>query len=237
MPGFPEPVVNAAEPLAVQGAARNTPEKDKQAGNSMKLITSIGPNPHVVRMFMAERGIELPTEEINITAGENRKAPYLSTNPAGQSPCLVLDDGAVVTEITAICEYLDEVFPGEPLMGDTAEARAQNRRWTRWVDLNVAEPMGNGFRYAEGLAMFKDRMRCLPDAAPGLKACAQDKLKFLDAQLADRPYVAGDTFGLADILLFCFQAFGNVIGQPVDPTLTNYAAWFAKVGERPSAKA
>lgn len=203
----------------------------------MKLITSIGPNPHVVRMFMAERGIDIPAEEIDIRAGDNRKAPYLATNPAGQSPCLMLDDGSVVTEILAICEYLDETFPGERLMGNTPEARAQNRRWIRWVDLNIVEPMACGFRYSEGLAMFSDRMRCLPDAAPGLKACAQDKIEFLDTQLADRPFVAGDTFGLADILLFCFQAFGNVVGQPVNPERKNYADWFAKVGERPSAKA
>jgi glutathione S-transferase len=147
----------------------------------MKLITSVGPNPHVVRMFMAERGIDIPLEELDIRAGDNRKEPFLKTNPAGQSPCLVLDDGSVVTEITAICEYLDEKFPGEKLMGDTPEERAQNRRWTRWVDLNIVEPLTNGFRYSEGLPMFKDRMRCLPEAADGLKACAQDKIKFLDA--------------------------------------------------------
>ncbi len=203
----------------------------------MKLITSVGPNPHVVRMFMAERGIDIPAEEIDIRAGENRKPPYLKTNPAGQSPCLVLDDGSVVTEITAICEYLDETFPGEKLMGDTPEARAQNRRWTRWVDLNIVEPLTNGFRYSEGLPMFKDRMRCLPEAADGLKACAQDKIKFLDGRLADQPYIAGDKFSLADVLLFCFQAFGNTVGQPLNPEFRNYAAWFAKVGERPSAKA
>nr|WP_321359022.1 glutathione S-transferase family protein [uncultured Hyphomonas sp.] len=203
----------------------------------MKLITSVGPNPHVVRMFMAERGIDIPTEEIDIRAGENREAPFLKTNPAGQSPCLVLDDGSVVTEITAICEYLDETFPGEKLMGDTPEARAQNRRWTRWVDLNIVEPLTNGFRYSEGLPMFKDRMRCLPEAADGLKACAQDKIKFLDGRLADQPYIAGDKFSLADVLLFCFQAFGNTVGQPLNPEFRNYAAWFAKVGERPSAKA
>jgi glutathione S-transferase len=203
----------------------------------MKLINSVGPNPHVVRMFMAERGIDIPLEELDIQKGLNRQEPYLKTNPAGQTPCLVLDDGSVVTEITAICEYLDEKFPGDRLMGDTPEARAQNRRWTRWVDLNIVEPMGNGFRSSEGLPMFKDRMRCIPEAADGLKACAQDKIKFLDARLAEQPYVAGDEFGLADILLFCFQAFGNVVGQPVNPEFKNYAAWFAKVGERPSAKA
>ncbi|MCA8891587.1 MAG: glutathione S-transferase family protein [Hyphomonas sp.] len=203
----------------------------------MKLINSVGPNPHVVRMFMAERGIDIPLEELDIQKGLNRQEPYLKTNPAGQTPCLVLDDGSVVTEITAICEYLDEKFPGDRLMGDTPEARAQNRRWTRWVDLNIVEPMGNGFRSSEGLPMFKDRMRCIPEAADGLKACAQDKIKFLDARLAEQPYVAGTEFGLADILLFCFQAFGNVVGQPVNPEFKSYAAWFAKVGERPSAKA
>ena len=203
----------------------------------MKLINSVGPNPHVVRMFMAERGIDIPMEELDIQKGLNRQEPYLKTNPAGQTPCLVLDDGSVVTEITAICEYLDEKFPGKKLMGDTPEERAQNRRWTRWVDLNTVEPLGNGFRFSEGLPMFKDRMRCIPEAADGLKACAQDKIKFLDARLADQPYVAGDDFGLADILLFCFQAFGNAVGQPVNPEFKNYAAWFAKVGERPSAKA
>ena len=203
----------------------------------MKLINSIGPNPHTVRMFMAERGIEIPLEDLDIQKGLNRQEAYLKTNPAGQTPCLVLDDGSVVTEITAICEYLDEKFPGDRLMGDTPEARAQNRRWTRWVDLNIVEPMATGFRSSEGLPMFQDRMRCLPEASDGLKACAQDKIKFLDARLADQPYVAGNEFGLADILLFCFQAFGNVVGQPVNPEFKNYAAWFAKIGERPSAKA
>ena len=203
----------------------------------MKLINSVGPNPHVVRMFMAERGIDIPMEELDIQKGLNRQEPYLKTNPAGQTPCLVLDDGSVVTEITAICEYLDEKFPGKKLMGDTPEERAQNRRWTRWVDLNIVEPLGNGFLFSEGLPMFKDRMRCIPEAADGLKACAQDKIEFLDARLADQPYVAGNEFSLADILLYCFQAFGNVIGQPLNPEFKNYAAWFAKVGERPSAKA
>jgi glutathione S-transferase len=203
----------------------------------MKFITSVGPNPHVVRMFMAERGIELPSETIDLRSGENRAEPYLKVNPAGQSPALVLDDGSVVTEITAICEYLDETQPGTPLLGDTAEARAQSRRWTRWVDLNICEPMANGFRFAEGLPMFESRMRCLPEAAPGLKACAQDKLAWLDERLATQDYIGGDNFGLTDIMLYCFQAFGNVVGQPLDPKLANVSAWFERVKARPSAAA
>jgi len=186
-------------------------------------------------MFMAERGIELPSETIDLRVGENRTEPYLSINPAGQSPTLVLDDGSVVTEITAICEYLDETQPGDPLFGDSAEERAQSRRWTRWVDLNVCEPMTNGFRYAEGLPMFESRMRCLPEAAAGLKACAQDKLAWLDARLAGQDYIGGDSFGMADIVLYCFQAFGNAVGQPLDPALVNLGAWFERVAARPSA--
>ena len=201
----------------------------------MKLYTSIGPNPHVVRMFMAERGITLPTQDVDIVKGANLGEPYLSVNPAAQSPALELDDGSIITEIWPICEYLDETHTGDSLFGATPEKRAQTRRWTRWTDLNVLEPMTNGFRFAEGLAMFKDRTRCLPDAAPGLKARAQDKLAFLDGQLATRDHIAGDVFSFADIMLFCFQAFGNQIGQPLNPELKNLAAWFERVGARPSA--
>lgn len=203
----------------------------------MKLYNSIGPNPHTVRMFMAERGIEIPTVELDLMAGENRAEPYLSTNPAGQSPALELDDGAIVTEITAICEYLDETAPGESLIGATPEERAQTRRWTRWADLNIVEPLANGFRFSEGLPLFKDRMRCLPEAADGLKACAQDKLEFLDRQLATRDYVAGDRFTLADVLLFAFLAFGENVGQPLNRDLEHLAAWYDRVKARPSAAA
>ncbi len=203
----------------------------------MKLINSVGPNPHVVRMFMAERGISLPLEDIDILKGQNREAGYLKTNPAGQSPTLVLDDGTVIAEITAICEYLDETQPGDSLIGKTAEERAQTRRWTRWCDLNIVEPLTNGFRYSEGLPIFESRFRCLPEAAAGLKAKAQDGLTFLDAQLAARTFVAGEKFTLADVLLFCFLAFGGAVGQPLNPELKNVGRWYVEVGARPSAKA
>ncbi|WP_300393691.1 glutathione S-transferase family protein [Henriciella sp.] len=201
----------------------------------MKLYTSVGPNPHVVRMFMAERGISIPTEEIDIMKGDNRQAPYLEKNPHGQSPALFLDDGTLITEITAICEYLDETQPGESLIGSTPEDRAQTRRWTRWVDLKIVEPLTTAFRGAEGLPMFKDRMRCLPEAAEGLKAFTQDNIAFLDKQLASRDYVAGERFTLADILLYCFLAFGEQVGQPLNRDFKNVAAWFDRVAQRESA--
>ena len=203
----------------------------------MKLYNSVGPNPQVVRTFMAERGIAVPLEDVDIMGGANRQAEYLKVNPAGQLPALELDDGSILTEITVICEYLDETHPGEPLMGKTPEERALVRSWTRWADLNVCEPLANGFRFSEGLPLFQDRMRCVPEAAPGLKACAQDKLEWLDGQLGDRAFLAGETFTLADILLSSFLAFGEQVGQPLNRDLKTLSAWYDRCQARESAKA
>ncbi|MDP2122933.1 MAG: glutathione S-transferase family protein [Parvibaculum sp.] len=203
----------------------------------MKFYNSIGPNPRVVKMFMQEKGIKLPFVEIDLMAGENRQEPYLAKNPSGQAPALELDDGTVLAEITAICEYLDEKFPGGNLIGTTPEERAETRMWTRRVDLNVCEPMANGFRFSEGLPLFQNRMRCLPEAADGLKAIAQDKLAWLDKLMAGREFLAGKRLTLADILLFGFLDFGAVVGQPINPELKNVSAWFERMKARPSAAA
>jgi len=203
----------------------------------MKLYTSVGPNPRVVKMFMAEKGMTLPLTEVDIRGGENRQPPFnTAVNPAGQSPALELDDGSVVSEITAICEYLEEKQPSPPLIGTTAEERVATRMWTRRVDLKICEPLANGFRFGEGFPMFEKRMRCLPEASPGLKAIAKDGEQWLEGQLNGQ-WIAGDRFTLADILLFAFIDFGNVVGQPLDPGYAKLNAWFARVKERPSAAA
>lgn len=203
----------------------------------MKFYNSIGPNPRVVKMFMQEKGINIPFVEVDLMQGENRKEPFLSKNPAGQLPALELEDGSVIAEITAICEYLDEKFPGDSLIGKTAEERAETRMWTRRVDLNICEPMTSGFRYAEGLPLFENRMRCLPEAAAGLKAIAQDKLGWLDGLMESKEFLAGKRLTLADILLFGFLDFGAVVGQPINPEHKNIVAWFERMKARPSAAA
>lgn len=204
----------------------------------MKFYTSVGPNPRVVKLFMAEKGITLPEVEIDLRGGENRRPPYSTEiNPAGQTPALALDDGSVLTEVTVICEYLDEKFPGGNLIGSTAEERATTRMWVRRVDLKICEPLANGFRFAEGLALFEPRMRCLPDAAPGLKAIAQDGIEWLNAQLGDKPFIAGDRLTLADILLFAMLEFGIAVGQPLNPANTNITRWIEAMRARPSATA
>jgi glutathione S-transferase len=203
----------------------------------MKLYTSIGPNPRVVKMFLAEKGLEIPRVEVDLMGGENRKPPYTTqVNPAGQSPALELEDGSVLTEITAICEYLEERHPNPPLIGTTPEERAKARMWTRRIDLKICEPMANGFRFSEGLRMFENRLRCLPEAAPGLKAMAKDGEEWLEANFVG-PWIAGDRFTLADILLFCFIEFGGQVGQPLDPGFKKLAEWFGRVKARESAAA
>ncbi|HVR28566.1 MAG TPA: glutathione S-transferase family protein [Thermoanaerobaculia bacterium] len=203
----------------------------------MKLYNSLGPNPRVVRMFMSEKGISIPFEEVDIRGAANRREPYLQKNAAGQLPALELDNGRCITEVTAICEYLEDMQPKPPLVGSTPEEKAETRMWTRRIDLGICEPMANGFRYAEGLEMFKDRMRVLPEAAAGLKACAQDKLAWLDGLMDGKTWIAGDRFTLADIHLYCFLDFAAGVGQPLDPENARVQAWFDRVAARPSAAA
>jgi len=203
----------------------------------MKLYNSIGPNPKAVRMFMAEKGIELPKVEVDLMGGENRREPYLTKNPSGQLPCLELDDGKVVAEITAICEYLDEKFPGPTLIGKTPEERAETRMWARRIDLNIVEPMANGFRFSDGIKMFETRVHVIPQAAEDLKQIAREKLAWLDRLMAGKTYVCGERLSLADILLYAFLEFGGRVGQKLDPGLTTLAAWYERMKARPSAKA
>jgi len=205
----------------------------------MLLYDSIGPNPKVVRMFMAERGNSpIPTETIDLRGGENRREPYLSRNPAGQCPALVLDNGSVLAEITAICEYLDEIGPaGKTLIGGTPEERAETRMWTRRIDLNIVEPMANGFRYSDGIKMFENRIHCIPAAGADLKAIAQEKLTWLDGLIAGRSFIAGERLTLADILLFAFVEFGASVRQPLNEANKNIVAWHGRMKARPSAAA
>jgi glutathione S-transferase len=203
----------------------------------MKMYNSIGPNPHMVRMFIAEKGLDIPMEDVDIMAGANRQADFLKVNPSGQCPALITDSGDLVSEITAICEYLEELNPTPSLIGSTPGERAETRMWTRRVDIGVCEPMANGFRYGEGLKLFESRMRCLPEASDGLKALAQDGLAWLDGQLAGKTWVCGDRFSMADILLFSWTNFFSGAGQPLNPDLKSIGAWFERAKARPSASA
>jgi glutathione S-transferase len=203
----------------------------------MKLYDSFGPNPRGLRMFLLEKGIDLPRVEVDLLGGENRQRPYTDRNPGGQIPALELDDGRVIAETVPIFEFLEERHPKPALIGTTPEERAETRMWQRRVELNVTEHLYNGFRYAEGIELFRSRMRVLPEAAEGLKAIVRDKLAWLDGLMEGRPFLAGNRFTIADIILYVALDFGASVGQAPDPGLRRLASWMARVAERPSAKA
>lgn len=204
----------------------------------MILYESIGPNPRVVKMFLAEKGMTVETRTVDIMKGDNRQAEFRGVNPGGTTPALVLDNGKTISETVAICEYLEEVQPEPALIGRTPEERACTRMWVRRIDLTVNEPMTTGFRAAEGRPMFEPRMRVMPEsAAAELKAAASDGLAWIEGQLGDRPWIAGDAFSLADIVLFAFVEFGGLVGQPLPVGLPKLAAWRGRVAERKSASA
>lgn len=203
----------------------------------MKLYTSIGPNPRFVRMFIAEKGLDLPQVQVDIIAGENRRAPFLALNSGGTTPVLELDSGVALAETVAICEYLEERYPQQPLIGASAEQRAVTRMWVRRVEINVTQPMTAGFRGAEGFGLFKDRVRCLPQASADLKTAAREGLAWIEAQLGERPFLAGANLTMADLLLFSFIEFGALVGQGMDPENRRLLAWHARMASRASAVA
>ena len=203
----------------------------------MRYYDSFGPNPRALRMFLLEKGLELPKIDVDILGAENRRGSYLEKNPGGQLPALELDDGRVLGETVVMYEYLEEKHPRPPLIGTTADERAETRMWARRVELNITEHLYNGFRYAEGIELFRERMRVLPEAAEGLKAVVRDKLAWLDGLMAGKSFVVGPRFTIADIMLYVAVDFGGTVGQPLDPGLKNLQAWKARIADRPSAEA
>ena len=204
----------------------------------MKLYSSMGPNPKLVRMFAAEKGYAFSEiVKVDLPGGENRKEPYLSKNPAGQIPCVGLDDCTGIPETTASSVLTEALQPEPALIGSTPGERAETRQWVRRVEWKVVQPMADGFRFAEGLPIFKDRIRTIPEAAAGLKAIGQDGLAWFDAQLAKRETIVPGRFTLADVTLFAFLEFGGMVGQPIPDANENVQRWFEKVKARPSAAA
>ncbi len=193
------------------------------------------PAPRCLRMFLLEKQLSLPAVTIDVFAGENRQPAFLAINPAGQTPALSCDDGSTLGEAVAIAEYLEELHPTPALIGSTPEERAQTRQWWRRVELNITEFIHNAYHYAEGLPRFQARIPVAVDAAAGLKAVAQDRLRWLDGMLGAGPYLCGERFSAADIWLYVWLDFSDTVQQPFDRSLPRIGPWFERVAARPSA--
>lgn len=203
----------------------------------MKLYTSVGPNPRIVRMFMMEKGITLDEQWIDIIGGENCSPAFMAMNPAGQTPVLEVGPETFISETVAICEYLDETGTGPRLAGETALERADVRMWTRRVEIRFCHPLSAAFRYGPALKMFEKRVYCIPFAADEMARMARAGAVWLDGLLADRPYIAGEKFSLADIVLYCFVDFAaRKVSMPIDTICGRLRGWFERVDARASAQ-
>ena len=201
-----------------------------------------GPNPVTVRLFVLERGgLDLDVRIVSLSALENRGEPYRrEVNARGELPALVLDDGRVITEITAICEYLDEVAEGgTSLIGPTPEERAITRMWTRRADFEIAQPLVAWWRGSADAEMYYQGHRILgPGAQDYHRSLTEDGLARFEAELAHKPFLAGDKVTLADILLFAFYStMAHTAPWAAADSRPNFAAWLARMGARPSAAA
>jgi glutathione S-transferase len=194
------------------------------------------PNARRVRIFLAEKAIELPVETIDLMRGESHTPSYLARNPFGQVPLLEFDDGTYLAESVAICRYFEEAQPSPPLFGSTARGRAEVEMWSRRIELDLFAPV---------LAIWKHTHPSwagrFPQTAPVAeleRGRAIQCLSILDEALAQREFLAGDRFSIADILALCTIEFAAEAANVwPDPNLTHLAGWHEGVARRPSAGA
>ncbi|MCZ6782533.1 MAG: glutathione S-transferase family protein [Proteobacteria bacterium] len=202
----------------------------------MKLYDSqLAPNPRRVRIFLAEKGIEVPTVQVDIGKGEHQEPEFLAKNALGRVPVLELDDGSTIAESVAICRYFEGTQPEPPLMGTDVLDRARVEMWQRRMELEVLLNSAQSFRNTHDYV--KGRITQVPEYGELCKATAIQRLEWLDEVLADREFIAGDRYTIADITALVGIDFGRITGIAVAPDQKNLARWHAAVSERPSAKA
>jgi len=202
----------------------------------MKIYDSkTAPNPRRVRIFLAEKGIQVPYEEVDINNAVNRGPEFRKKNPMGTLPVLELDDGTCIAESVAICRYFDELQPNPPLMGVDARDRAIVEMWQRRMELALLLPTADAFRQRH--EFFKGRIAQVPEYAEVQKKNAESCLVWLNEVLADRPFIAGERYTIADISALCAIDFGRVSKIRIQPDQQHLARWYEAVSSRPSAKA
>jgi glutathione S-transferase len=194
------------------------------------------PNPRRVRVFLAEKGISLLIEPVDLGALEQKSAAYTAINPLQRLPSLVLDDGTVITESIAICRYFEELNPDPPLFGRGALEIARIEMWNRRLELHFLSAVSHVFRNTHP-AMEKMEVPQIPAWADANKPRIADFLALLDRELKDRPFVAGDSYTVADITGLVSVDFMKPAKLTVPEELTNLRRWHAEISARPSAKA
>ena len=203
----------------------------------MKILqTRTAPNPRRVRIFLAEKGVEVPYEEIDMMKGEQKTAEFTQLNPFQRVPVLLLDDGTPISETVAICRYFEETHPEPALFGKGAEEIAIVEMWNRRMELNLLQYVAQAFRHLHP-AMAQLEVPQVPAWGEANKPRALETLAFLDRELAGRPFIAGQNFSVADITALVAIDFMRPARIQRPPELTNLARWHGEVSARPSAAA
>lgn len=195
------------------------------------------PNPRRLRIFLAEKEIDLADfeiEQLDLAAGDNLADAFKAKNPMGGVPVLEFDDGQCLSESMAICRYFEVVQPNPPLMGDTAESQATIEMWNRRMELHLLLPVAMAFRHTTG--HFADREAVFPDYGADRARVAARMFDFLDQHLAERTCIAGDDYTVADITALVAVDFARVIELKIGDR-PHLAAWHERVSARPSARA
>ena len=193
------------------------------------------PNPRRVRIFLAEKGVAVPYEEVDIGKADNRSAEFRRKNPLGTLPVLELDDGTYIAESVAICRYFEETHPNPPLMGTDARDRALVEMWQRRMELEVFGPITQVFRNLH--PFFAGRIPQVAEWGEVNRNVAASRMAWLDTMLAEREFIAGDRFTIADITALCGIDFGRVSKIRIQPEHTHLTRWHTAVSARPSALA
>jgi len=203
----------------------------------MKLYDSRqAPNPRRTRIFLAEKGITVPTEQVDIMAKQHKTPEYAAINPLQRMPALMLDDGTVITESIAICRYFEVLQPEPPLFGVGAKEIALVEMWNRRVELGLFFPVAQVFRHTHP-AMRELEVPQVPDWAEANKPRIIDFLHVLDGELKNTRFIAGDRYTVADITALCAVDFMKPAKVAVPDDCTNVKRWHADISARPSAKA
>jgi glutathione S-transferase len=197
---------------------------------------ALAPNPRRLRIFVAEKGLKIPIEQVDIFTGQNRTPEMLAKNPAGGLPVLELDDGSHLAESVAICRYIEGLHPEPNLMGKDSREQAEIEMWNRRVELGLLSAAGRAFQHTNEL--FKARLKQMPEYGETQREATKQQLQWLDAQIGNKPFLAGDRFTIADITAEVAVDFAaQAAGVPLDPALKNLTRWHQSVSSRPSAKA
>ncbi len=203
----------------------------------MKLFDfTLAPNPRRVRIFAAEKGLNLPYEQVDLMQGKSRTPEFLAINPAGRVPVLQLDDGTYLAESNAIAHYLESLYPEPNLCGRDALERATIEMWERRMELDLFTTILRAFLHLH--PMNSSRLKQIKEYGDAQVAAAQTQLEWLDRQLQGKEFIAGPHFTIADITAFVGIEFGvATAGIKVDSKLADLSRWHRSVASRPSSKA